>query len=223
MIEIRNVYFSYDKEIVIKGISLSIGKECIALIGPNGAGKTTLLKIMAGIYQPSKGEVLIEGRDIWKLPEKEAIKLRRRAVYVHENPIFLKSSVLDNLAFGLELRGVSRGDARTRAIEFMKELGIADLADKDARSLSAGQAQLLALARALLVEPSYLLLDEPLANLDWKRRNTVLSMLNELRDSGKAIAIATHDTLLAVKTCSKAYIIEDGRVVSEVDPSEILK
>ncbi|HIE24337.1 MAG TPA: energy-coupling factor ABC transporter ATP-binding protein [Candidatus Korarchaeota archaeon] len=223
MIEIRNVYFSYDKEIVIKGISLSIGKECIALIGPNGAGKTTLLKIMAGIYQPSKGEVLIEGRDIWKLPEKEAIKLRRRVVYVHENPIFLRGSVLDNLAFGLELRGVSRGDARTRAIEFMKELGIADLADKDARSLSAGQAQLLALARALLVEPSYLLLDEPLANLDWKRRNTVLSMLNELRDSGKAIAIATHDTLLAVKTCSKAYIIEDGRVVSEVDPSEILK
>ncbi len=223
MIKLKEVYFSYSKEPVVKGASLSLGKECIALVGPNGAGKTTILKLMAGIYTPKKGEVLIEGRNIWKLPEKEAIKLRRKVVYVHENPIVLRGSVLDNVIFGLRIRGISAEEARIRALKLMKELGIEELSKKDARTLSAGQAQLLALARALIVEPSYLLLDEPMANLDWKRRKSILELLKELRDSGRSIAIATHDALLVTMVCSKAYIIEEGKIISEADPSVILQ
>jgi len=223
MIRLKEVHFSYDKEPVIRGISLSLGNECIALAGPNGAGKTTILKLMAGIYKPKRGEVLIEGKNIWTLPEREAIKLRRKIVYVHENPIVLRGSVLDNVILGLELRGISGEEARKMAIKLMKELCIDELAEKDARTLSAGQAQLLALARALIVEPSYLLLDEPLANLDWKRRASVLELLKGLRDSGKSIAIATHDALLISMVCSKAYIIEGGLIVSEAEPPFIFQ
>ncbi len=185
MIKLREVYFSYNKEPVIKGVSLSLGNECIALAGPNGAGKTTILKLMAGIYRPKKGEVLIEGKNIWKLPEKEAITLRRKVVYVHEKPIVLRGSVLNNVIFGLELRGVSKEEARKKALKLMRKLGIDELADKDAKKLSAGQAQLLALARALIVEPSFLLLDEPMANLDWRRRKKVLELLKGLREYWK--------------------------------------
>ncbi|RLG44030.1 MAG: ABC transporter ATP-binding protein, partial [Thermoproteota archaeon] len=220
---LREVYFSYNKEPVVKGVSLSLGNECIALAGPNGAGKTTILKLMAGIYRPKKGEVFIEGKNIWKLPEKEAITLRRKVVYVHENPIVLRGSVLNNVIFGLELRGVSKEEARKKALKLMRKLGIDELAEKDAKNLSAGQAQLLALARALIVEPSYMLLDEPLANLDWKRRKSVLELLKELRETGRSIAIATHDAFLVSLVCSKAYIIENGSVVSETLPPAIFQ
>ncbi|RLG47405.1 MAG: ABC transporter ATP-binding protein [Thermoproteota archaeon] len=223
MIKLREVYFSYNKEPVVKGVSLSLGNECIALAGPNGAGKTTILKLMAGIYRPKKGEVFIEGKNIWKLPEKEAITLRRKVVYVHENPIVLRGSVLNNVIFGLELRGVSKEEARKKALKLMRKLGIDELAEKDAKNLSAGQAQLLALARALIVEPSYMLLDEPLANLDWKRRKSVLELLKELRETGRSIAIATHDAFLVSLVCSKAYIIENGSVVSETLPPAIFQ
>jgi len=223
LIKLREVYFSYNKEPVVKGVSLSLGNECIALAGPNGAGKTTILKLMAGIYRPKKGEVFIEGKNIWKLPEKEAITLRRKVVYVHENPIVLRGSVLNNVIFGLELRGVSKEEARKKALKLMRKLGIDELAEKDAKNLSAGQAQLLALARALIVEPSYMLLDEPLANLDWKRRKSVLELLKELRETGRSIAIATHDAFLVSLVCSKAYIIENGSVVSETLPPAIFQ
>ena len=223
MIKLREVYFSYNKEPAVKGVSLSLGNECIALAGPNGAGKTTILKLMAGIYRPKKGEVFIEGKNIWKLPEKEAITLRRKVVYVHENPIVLRGSVLNNVIFGLELRGVSKEEARKKALKLMRKLGIDELAEKDAKNLSAGQAQLLALARALIVEPSYMLLDEPLANLDWKRRKSVLELLKELRETGRSIAIATHDAFLVSLVCSKAYIIENGSVVSETLPPVIFQ
>lgn len=223
MIKLKEIYYSYDKEPVVKGISLSLGNESIALVGPNGSGKTTILKLMAGIYKPKKGEVLVEGKNIWTLAEREAIKLRRKIVYVHENPIVLRGSVLDNVIFGLKIRGIPVEEARNRALKLMKELRISELAEKDARTLSAGQAQLLALARALIVEPSYLLLDEPMTNLDWKRRASVLELLKKLREYGKSIAIATHDALLVSMVCSKAYIIEDGLIVSEADPSAILQ
>jgi len=223
LIKLREVYFSYNKEPAVKGVSLSLGNECIALAGPNGAGKTTILKLMAGIYRPKKGEVFIEGKNIWKLPEKEAITLRRKVVYVHENPIVLRGSVLNNVIFGLELRGVSKEEARKKALKLMRKLGIDELAEKDAKNLSAGQAQLLALARALIVEPSYMLLDEPLANLDWKRRKSVLELLKELRETGRSIAIATHDAFLVSLVCSKAYIIENGSVVSETLPPVIFQ
>jgi len=223
LIKLREVYFNYNKEPVVKGVSLSLGNECIALAGPNGAGKTTILKLMAGIYRPKKGEVFIEGKNIWKLPEKEAITLRRKVVYVHENPIVLRGSVLNNVIFGLELRGVSKEEARKKALKLMRKLGIDELAEKDAKNLSAGQAQLLALARALIVEPSYMLLDEPMANLDWKRRKSVLELLKELKETGRSIAIATHDAFLVSLVCSKAYIIENGSVVSETLPPAIFQ
>ncbi|HDD69200.1 MAG TPA: ABC transporter ATP-binding protein, partial [Candidatus Korarchaeota archaeon] len=171
MIELKDIYFSYDGERVIRGASLSLGKECVALVGPNGSGKTTLLKIMAGIYRPDRGEVIIEGRNLWKLPEREAVRLRRKVVYVHERPIVLRGSVMYNATFGLRIRGTE--EASSRVIDLLKEVGIEDLS-RDARTLSAGQAQLLALVRAIVVDPLYLLLDEPFANLDLDRRRTVL-------------------------------------------------
>ena len=218
MIELKDIYFSYDGERVIRGASLSLGKECVALVGPNGSGKTTLLKIMAGIYRPDRGEVIIEGRSLWKLPEREAVRLRRKVVYVHERPIVLRGSVMYNATFGLRIRGTE--EASSRVIDLLKEVGIEDLS-RDARTLSAGQAQLLALVRAIVVDPLYLLLDEPFANLDLDRRRIVLKLLTNLKKSGRGIIIATHDVFLAARMCSRAYVMREG-VVREVEPSSLL-
>ncbi|RLG41563.1 MAG: hypothetical protein DRO05_03590 [Thermoproteota archaeon] len=173
---------------------------------------------MAGIYRPDRGEVIIEGRSLWKLPEREAVRLRRKVVYVHERPIVLRGSVMYNATFGLRIRGTE--EASSRVIDLLKEVGIEDLS-RDARTLSAGQAQLLALVRAIVVDPLYLLLDEPFANLDLDRRRIVLKLLTNLKKSGRGIIIATHDVFLAARMCSRAYVMREG-VVREVEPSSLL-
>lgn len=221
MIEAERVCYSYSDTEVLKGASLRIGPGVTVLVGPNGAGKTTLLKVMAGIYKPSSGRVLVDGEDLWASPPPRRLKLRREIVYVHERPVVLRGSVLFNIAYGLLLRGVDERGARERARAIARKLGIEGLVGRSSRELSAGQAQLVALARALAVDPKYLLLDEPLASLDKRNRELVLSLLEELESGGVSVAIATHDRLLALRVADRVALIEGGRVVADGTPEEL--
>ena len=221
MIEVDNVWYSYSDKAVLKGASLSIGDGITVLVGPNGAGKTTLLKVMAGIYRPDSGRVFIDGEDLWACPPSRRVELRRRVVYVHEKPIVLRGSVFFNVCYGLMLRGLDREEVQRRALEVLEKLGIKALAWKNARELSAGQAQLMVLARALAVEPKYLLLDEPLANLDKENRELVLRLLEEFKSKGVGVGVATHDRLLALRIADRIALMEEGRVVVEGSPRDL--
>ncbi len=209
-IRLEKVWFRYGKGgWVLKDVTAEMGDAGItAVVGPNGAGKTTLLKIASIMYKPVKGRITAFGADPWALGEGERLSLRRRIVYVHEKPILLRGTVERNVMFGLEIRGVSKEEAREVVRVVAEELGIIELLSHDVRHLSAGQGVLVSIARALAVDPSVLVLDEPFAHLDYRRRGVLLNLLRRLRDEGKGLIVSTHDTHLMMRIADKVIVVE---------------
>lgn len=226
MIKLINIWFKYltTSNYVLRDITLSISRNGItAVIGPNGSGKTTLLKVMGLIYKPSRGQVIINSRDFWSLNEDEKYIIRRNIVYVHEKPILIRGTVLENVALGLILRGYNRDKALEKALLTLEILDLKHLMNKDRKSLSAGEAQLVTIARAIAVEPEILLLDEPTANLDLRKRFILSQILLELSRRGKVIIIATHDYLFALSIAKRVLVLENGELVTEGEISDLMK
>ncbi len=211
MIKLINVSFSYGEKNVLEDINLVFDKGVTVVLGPNGSGKTTLLKVAAGLYKPSRGKVLIGGVNIWDSPPETTIPIRRKIVYVHEKPILLRGTVLYNVSYGLKLRGSDTESSRRKAMEILRRFGIEDLAYRNSRELSTGQAQLVSIARALAVSPQYLLLDEPTSNLDKNRRAILEETIRNLSDT--IVVVATHDRLFAEKFPRKIVRLENGKIV----------
>ena len=222
MIELRGVSFSYVRgRPALRGVDLALRRGLTAIVGPNGSGKTTMLKVASLIYRPDEGVVLVDGVDPWSLDERGALRVRRRVVYVHERPIMLRGSALDNVAKGLTLRGLSVDEARRGAMEALRELGIAHLALRRAEGLSMGERQLVALARAIALSPDHILLDEPLAHLHVDLRSRVVDLLRALsRD--RVVVVATHDLYLA-SIADRVAVVEEGRVVRVGSPMDALR
>jgi energy-coupling factor transporter ATP-binding protein EcfA2 len=220
MIRLEDVWFRYaGGGWVLKGVTVEIRERGVTVVvGPNGSGKTTLLKVAGLIYRPVKGRVEAWGLDVWS-DGQARLEARRRVVYVHEKPVMLRGSVLENVAYGLRLRGIPPGEAVEKARDAAGLLGLQDVLEKPASGLSAGQAQLVALARALAVEPRVLLLDEPFAHLDSRARKAVASLLKSLKD-GMGIVIATHDYYMARKLADRVVVVEEGRA-REASSSEL--
>lgn len=202
IIELKGVWFAYpgSRRYALRGVHMRVeGGRVVMIEGPNGAGKTTLLKVLALLYRPVKGAVFINGDDYWSLDPRTQLSLRRRVVYVHERPILLRGSVLENVALGLKLRGVP--GAISGALETLRAMGLEYLAERKWRELSAGEAQLVSIARAVAVQPELLLLDEPMAHLDEDRRELLVEILRELKSRGVGIVVASHwpqDELLRI-------------------------
>ena len=213
LLALEDVWYSYDgKRWVLRSATLSVsGGEVVAVVGPNGAGKTTLLKIMGLLYRPQRGRVLVKGVDAWA-SRAAALRLRRSVVYVHERPIMVRGTVLDNVALGLRLRGLDGAEVRRRVSAVARALGTEGLLDRDARKLSAGQAQLVALARALAVEPDVLLLDEPFANLDEEWREVVADVIRGYSREGRAVVVVSHDRSVLAGVATRWVRVRDGRV-----------
>ncbi|RLG85853.1 MAG: ABC transporter ATP-binding protein [Thermoprotei archaeon] len=224
MIKVRNLWFRYPNgTVALKDITLTIDDGITAIVGPNGSGKTTLLKILGLLYKPTKGVVEVDGVNYWELSKGLRESFRRRIVYVHEKPILIKGSVIDNVIYGLLIRGYERDEAIDKAMHVLKKLGIEYLVSKRTKELSAGEAQAVALARAIVLKPKYLLLDEPTANLDLSKRKALMKLLKELSDEGLNIVIATHDQLLAAKLAKYVVVLEEGRLMSYGPVNEVLK
>ncbi|GAB3655442.1 ABC transporter ATP-binding protein [Glycomyces tarimensis] len=198
--------------------------ETVALLGPNGAGKTTALRALAGLHALSGGHVALAGRELdrpatqaWVAPERRGI-----GVVFQDYLLFPHLSALDNVAFGPRRQGVGRARARELAADWLARVGLAELAGRKPRELSGGQAQRVALARALAVEPTLLLLDEPLAALDARTRlDTRAELHGHLSSHAGAAVLVTHDPVDALVLADRLVVIEDGAVVQEGDAESV--
>jgi len=195
--------------------------ETLAVLGPNGAGKSTLLATIAGLLRPDRGRVGIGGREvtgpgIWLAPH------RRRVALLSQDPLlFPHLDVLDNVAFGPRSAGTGRHRARELARHWLREVGVEDLASRRPASLSGGQAQRVAVARALAAEPDLLLLDEPMAALDVSVAPALRQVLRRVL-AERSTVLVTHDVLDALLLADRVVVLEGGRVVEDGATADVL-
>ncbi|MBB3041738.1 sulfate/molybdate ABC transporter ATP-binding protein [Nocardioides soli] len=195
--------------------------ETVAVLGPNGAGKSTLLSVAAGLLRPDAGRVVLDGTeltgpDAWVPPHA-----RRIALLAQDALLFPHLSALENVAFGPRSRGVSRHVARERARAWLDEVGVGELAGRRPDQLSGGQAQRVAVARALAADPRLLLLDEPMAALDVAVRPALRQTLRRVL-TDRTVVLVTHDVLDALLLADRVVVVDDGRVVEEGPTQTVL-
>ena len=208
---------------VLRGAALSVAAgERVAIIGASGSGKTTLLQILGGLDQPSSGQVLVDGRDIHRLTEKERGELRNRAIgFVYQfHHLLPEFSALENIAMPLLVRRAQVAEARKAARELLERVGLGQRLDHRPHQLSGGERQRAAVARALVTQPKIVLADEPTGNLDGANAESVFELMLELnRERGTSLVVVTHDPRLADRM-ERIYEIEKGSLSQRLRPSQ---
>ena len=209
MIQIRDLLIQRNGRDVLKVDSLEIKRgETLAVVGPNGAGKSTLLLALAHLLLPARGEILFDGKSVKDLNELE---YRRKISFVFQSPLLLDMTVQQNVALGLKFRGTSKEKVDERVGKWVKQLGIEHLSKRRASQLSGGEAQRVSLARALVLEPELMLLDEPFVALDPPTRAKLLEDLSDLlSEVHKTAVFVTHNLNEAAKVSHRIAVIVDG-------------
>lgn len=219
IIEVRHLYKNFEQKgntvEALKDISLQIeAGDIYGIIGMSGAGKSTLVRCLNYLERPTRGEVLIEGRDLVALKEKELRAQRSdiAMIFQHFN-LLMQKSVIDNICFPLKIQGWSKTEAKARAYELLKTVGLEEKADAYPAQLSGGQKQRVAIARALASNPKILLCDEATSALDPQTTASILALLKEInRSMGITIVIITHQMSVIREICSHVAIVEKGEI-----------
>src|ERR1700737_5451185 len=195
---------------VVDGLSLAVEQgEFVSLLGPSGCGKTTTLQMIAGFVEPSAGTIYLGARALTEI--KPAA--RGLGIVFQSYALFPHMTAAENIAFGLEMRGVAKPEQTKRVADALALVGLAGFSDRYPRRMSGGQQQRVALARALVIQPDVLLLDEPLSNLDAKLRRDVRQELRRLqRLSGITTIMVTHDQDEAMSIGDRLVVMDHGRV-----------
>jgi len=194
--------------LAIERLDVATG-SCVAVVGDNGAGKTTLLKLLGLLVPPSAGSLELFGQPV----TRPSVALRRRVTYLPLEIYLFRGLVLDEVGRGLRFRGVGRGARRAAARRALERMGIEALADHETRDLSGGQRLRVALARALVLEPELLLLDEPTAHLDGASIEALEGILDELRGR-VSVMLSSHDHGFAKRIGERVIELVDGRLVA---------
>jgi putative ABC transport system ATP-binding protein len=220
LVEARDIYHSFGTTPALTGASLSVtAGEILAVMGPSGSGKSTLLHCLAGIFAPAKGEVWFDGHRLDTLSDDKRTEFRRTAFgFVFQfGQLVPELTVADNIALPLLLNRVRRKAAYARAGAWLPRLGLDDLGDRRTGELSGGQAQRVAVARALVARPNVLFADEPTGSLDTLTGEMVMDLLTSLaREEGTTVVLVTHDARVAAYA-DREVLVRDGKVINRAD------
>lgn len=213
---LNNLTKRYGTTAAVDGLNLEISQgEFISLLGPSGCGKTTTLQMIAGFVEPTAGSIILNGRDMNRIPANK----RGLGIVFQNYALFPHMTAAQNVAFGLEMQGVSRAECADRVVETLKLVGLGHLADRYPARMSGGQQQRVALARALVIKPAVLLLDEPLSNLDAKLREEMQLELRSIQRSiGTTTVLVTHDQSEALALSDRIVVMNQGRVEQIAEP-----
>lgn len=220
IIQFKNIVKSFeDGQVVLKGVSLDIYEnEFVTLLGPSGCGKTTLLRILGGFLQPSEGKVLFDGEDIVSVPPYK----REINTVFQKYALFPHMDVYDNIAFGLTLKKEPKDVIEQKVMRMLRLVSLEDYAHRNVTELSGGQQQRIAIARALVNEPSVLLLDEPLGALDLKLRKDMQIELKRIQQrTGITFIYVTHDQEEALTMSDRVVVMNHGVIQQVGSPTDI--
>lgn len=196
----------------MSGIDITLGGgESLGVVGESGAGKTTLLRILAGLDLPTEGSMEWRGREV---DQGTTAQLRREATMIFQQPLFIRGTVADNVAYGLRLRGYSEEEVSRRVSDALGKVRMDGFEDRNASKISGGEQQRVALARALVIEPKALLLDEPTANLD-PANTSIITDIIAAEAGTRCIVVASHDLARVGRLADRVLQLEGGRIVAE--------
>ena len=218
----ENLHKTFGDREVVRGISLNVSQgEIIGLLGPNGAGKTTTFYMLLGIIQPSSGKVMLDGEDIgkWPLHQRALVGL---SYLPQESSVFRKLTVRNNLKLILEHTGLSAREQENKLRSLMEEFGISHLENSRAMHLSGGERRRLEIARALIREPKFVLLDEPFAGIDPLAVDDIKQLVRTLCQRGIGIIISDHNVRETLSICDQAYIVYEGQIILHGTPQEVV-
>lgn len=221
---VRNISKSFQSRRVVRDISLTVSSgEIVGLLGPNGAGKTTSFHMIVGLIPSDNGSIYLNEIDLSHLPIDERARLGL-GYLPQEASVFRRLSVVDNIKAILQTRRDLNDHDRERWLEgLLEEFHISHLRDSLGASLSGGERRRLEIARALAMEPAFLLLDEPFAGIDPISINDIQQITHQLSDNGIGILITDHNVRETLGTCHRAYIVSDGQILASGTPAEILE
>ena len=222
-IEFHNVTKRYGADatapLAVKGISFTVKKGTLTtILGPSGCGKTTTLRMIAGLESPTSGQIIMGGKDVTTLGPAQ----RNVSMMFQSYALFPHMNVLENVSYGLKMSGIAKPEARSRALDAMKNVGLVDYDGRFPSELSGGQQQRVALARALVLEPDVLLFDEPLSNLDARLRREMREEIRSLQQRlSLTVAYVTHDQSEALAVSDQIIVMDNGVIAQAGTPQEL--
>jgi len=216
-LKIENLRKLYGRRPVVDGVTIEVGSgEIVGLLGPNGAGKTTTFYSIVGFVKPDAGQIFMDGAEITELPMY--LRARQGIGYLpQEKSIFRKLTVAQNIRAVLETCGLSAQAQREKLDELLTELDLEARADQQADTLSGGETRRVEIARALAIEPRYMLLDEPFAGIDPRTVEDIQAIIAALREKGLGVLITDHNVRETLEITDRSYIIVDGQILTSGD------
>lgn len=229
MLEGRGLTIAFGGVRAVQDVSVEVGKgELLGLIGPNGAGKTTLLRLLTGVLRPDSGRVLLEGRDITRMPIHRRARLGFALTHQIVRP-FREMTLLENVTIAARslspwaaFTKVHTGEEKRKALDLLSRLGIGDAADKHARSVPLGYLKRMQVARALALDPRLLLLDEPLAGLNYAEAAKLADLIVELSAGGITIVLVEHNLGEVTRIARRLLVMHNGAILAEGDPRAVM-
>lgn len=224
MIKMIDVYKSFGKNEVLKGINLHVERgEVVVIIGPSGSGKSTVLRCMNYLEEPTSGDVIVDGMNLNVKENINNVRAEVGMVFQRFN-LFPHMTVLDNITLAPQkIRKMSKEEAEKIALELLAKVGLQDKADSYPQQLSGGQQQRVAIARALAMKPKVMLFDEPTSALDPEMVSEVLDVMKNLAKEGMTMVVVTHEMGFAKEVGTRVLFVDEGKILEEGIPKDVFE